>query len=229
MSERTTKTVVIGHELPLIRESLARLCESQAEFAVIGHYGSGNAVLRGILDLAPDIGVLDFDLSDLYALEIIRRLRVSGSRTRIVVLANQTDRKTVLETLRSGASAYVLKSGPAADLFEAFKQATSGGVFVSPPIEMTDVFNGSTRSAGVDPIETLSAREYQVYSLLVGGVRAKEIAARLDISPKTVDTYRASLMRKLDIHDVAGLVRFAIKREMTTSNPERARNAVSIS
>ncbi len=229
MPERTTKTVVIGHELPLIREGLVRLCESQHEFGVIGHYGSGKAALRGILSLAPDIGVLDFDLSDVYALEIIRRLRVSGSRSRIVVLANQTDRKTVLETLRSGASAYVLKSGPSADLFEAFRQATSGGVFVSPPIEMANVFNASTRSGGVDPIETLSAREYQVYSLLVGGVRAKEIAARLEISPKTVDTYRASLMRKLDIHDVAGLVRFAIKREMNGSNPEKAGGALSIS
>jgi DNA-binding NarL/FixJ family response regulator len=228
LSERLAKTVVIGHELPLIREGLVRLCESRGEFAVVAHYSSGSAALQGILKLEPDIGVLDLDLSDLFALEIVRQIRVAGIKSRIVILATRNDRKTVLEALRGGANAYVLKSGPPSDLFEAFHQALSGGVYVSPPIEMSTVINGSSRPAETDPIESLSAREYQVYSLLVDGVRAKEIAARLELSPKTVDTYRASLMRKLDIYDVAGLVRFAIKREMTASNPEKDQSACSV-
>ena len=182
MSEHLAKTVVIGHELPLMREGLVRLCESREEFVVVAHYSSGSAALRGILQFQPDIGILDLDLSDLFALEILRQIRVAGVKSRIVILANRSDRKTVLEALRGGASAYVLKSGPPSDLFEAFEQATSGGVYVSPPIELNAVFTGSSRQTEVDPIESLSAREYQVYSLLVDGVRAKEIAARLAIT-----------------------------------------------
>ena len=105
MSESLAKTVVIGHELPLMREGLVRLCESREEFVVVAHYSSGSAVLRGILQLEPDIGVLDLDLSDLFALEILRQIRVSGIKSRIVLLANRTDRKTVIEALSGGASA----------------------------------------------------------------------------------------------------------------------------
>jgi DNA-binding NarL/FixJ family response regulator len=79
------------------------------------------------------------------------------------------------------------------------------------------IFSPGQRSIPDDPLEALSAREYQVFTLLVEGTRAKEIAARLDLSPKTVDTYRASLMRKLDIHDVASLVKFAIQRDLTST------------
>jgi DNA-binding NarL/FixJ family response regulator len=88
---------------------------------------------------------------------------------------------------------------------------------VSPQLELNKIFSSNQKSSAEDPLDMLSAREYQVFSLLVEGVRAKEIAARLELSPKTVDTYRASLMRKLDIHDVAGLVKFAIQRDLTST------------
>ncbi|MBV8569378.1 MAG: response regulator transcription factor, partial [Acidobacteriaceae bacterium] len=91
---------------------------------------------------------------------------------------------------------------------------TQGGIYVSPQIEVMSLFGDPGRNATEDPLENLSSREFQVFTLLVEGVRAKEIAARLSLSPKTVDTYRSSLMRKLDIYDVAGLVKFAIKRDL---------------
>jgi DNA-binding NarL/FixJ family response regulator len=154
-------------------------------------------------------------LPKLFTLEIVRKLRSMGSPTKIVVVGVRSDRKTVLEALRSGANAYVLKSGPARHLMEAFQQVLDGGVYVSPMLEMSKVFTPEKEN-GDDPLEQLSAREFQVFSLLVDGTRAKEIAARLDLSPKTIDTYRASLMRKLDIHDVAGLVKFALQRNLTS-------------
>jgi DNA-binding NarL/FixJ family response regulator len=98
---------------------------------------------------------------------------------------------------------------------EALMQFSQGGIYVSPQIEVMTLFgDGASRMNHEDPLESLSSREFQVFSLLVEGVRAKEIAARLSLSPKTVDTYRSSLMRKLDIHDVAGLVKFAIRRDL---------------
>jgi DNA-binding NarL/FixJ family response regulator len=98
---------------------------------------------------------------------------------------------------------------------EALSQFTQGGIYVSPQIEVMSLFGETNgRNHADDPLESLSSREFQVFSLLVEGIRAKEIAARLSLSPKTVDTYRSSLMRKLDIHDVAGLVKYAIRRDL---------------
>ena len=120
--------------------------------------------------------------------------------------------------MRCGVNGFLLKSAPWNQLVEAFDQVLDGGVYVSPELELNRIFSPSGKPEPDDPLETLSMREHQVFSLLVEGIRAKEIAARLDLSPKTVDTYRASLMRKLDIHDVAGLVKFAIQRDLTSSH-----------
>jgi DNA-binding NarL/FixJ family response regulator len=122
----------------------------------------------------------------------------------------------VLEALRSGANGFLLKSASTSNLHDALSQIMAGGIYVSPEMELEKIFISQRKNDNGDPLETLSSREYQVFSLLIDGIRAKEIAARLDLSPKTVDTYRASLMRKLDIYDVAGLVKFAIQRDLTS-------------
>jgi DNA-binding NarL/FixJ family response regulator len=171
--------------------------------------------LAEIERLEPTLALLDLGLSDLAATEVIRRVRDQGLPTRCAVLSTRKDRKTVLEVLRAGACGFVLKTSSPQQMAEALGQFTQGGIYVSPQIEVMSLFGeGNGRNQGADPIESLSSREFQVFSLLVEGVRAKEIAARLSLSPKTVDTYRSSLMRKLDIHDVANLVKFAIKREL---------------
>ena len=102
-------------------------------------------------------------------------------------------------------------------LADAFQHILQGGIYVSPAIEMASlVAESSTAHRNTDPLDALSSREYQVFMLLVEGIRAKEIAARLSLSPKTVDTYRSSLMRKLNIFDLAGLVKFAIQRNLVS-------------
>jgi len=166
----------------------------------------------------PDIAVLDMNLTDLFTLEIVRRVRAANLPTRIVVLSTRKDRKTVVEALRCGVNGFLLKSAPSHQMLEAFQQVLDGGIYVSPSLELDKIFSPSHKSGPEDPIETLSAREHQVFSLLIEGTRAKEIAARLNLSPKTVDTYRASLMRKMDIHDVASLVKFAIHRDLISAD-----------
>jgi len=207
--------VLIADELTLVREGLAALCNSVPGFRVVSQTGTAMAALAEIERLEPAIALLDLGLSDLAATEVIRRVRDQGLRTRCGVLSARKDRKTVLEVLRAGACGFVLKTSSPQQMAEALGQFTQGGIYVSPQIEVMSLFEeGVGRHLTSDPIETLSTREFQVFSLLVEGVRAKEIAARLSLSPKTVDTYRSSLMRKLDIHDVAGLVKFAIKRDL---------------
>jgi DNA-binding NarL/FixJ family response regulator len=215
-SNAKTFSILLADDLTLVREGLAALCEAQPRFTVVGQCSEGAAALRLIEERRPDLAVIDLNLPDLFALEIVRRVREAGLPTKLIVLSTRKDRKTVVEALRCGVSAFLLKSASSGQLVEAFEQVLDGGIYVSPQLELNKIFCSTTKSTPEDPVDLLSAREYQVFSLLVEGVRAKEIAARLELSPKTVDTYRASLMRKLDIHDVAGLVKFAIQRDLTS-------------
>ena len=218
--EPKTFTILLADELTLVREGLAALCEARRDapalFRVIGQCSDGATALRLAEERRPDIAVLDLNLPELFTLEVVRRIRDADLPTKIVVLSTRRDRKTVVEALRCGVSGFLLKSAPSQQMLEAFGQILDGGIYVSPELELNKIFGGGQKTAAEDPLHSLSAREYQVFSLLCEGVRAKEIAARLSLSPKTVDTYRASLMRKLDIHDVAGLVKFAIQRDLTS-------------
>lgn len=213
-SEQQAVDILLADELTLVREGLTALCNSLGGFRVVSQVGTAERALAEIHRLEPAIALLDFALSDLAATEVIRRVREAGLRTRCAVLSVRKDRKTVLEVLRTGACGYVLKTSTSEQMADALNQFTQGGIYVSPQIEVMSLFSESSSRAEDDPLEALSSREFQVFSLLIEGVRAKEIAARLSLSPKTVDTYRSSLMRKLDIHDVAGLVKFAIQRDL---------------
>jgi DNA-binding NarL/FixJ family response regulator len=214
--EPKTYSIFLADELTLVREGLAALCDAQPQFRVVGQCSEGAVALRMIEAQRPDIAVLDLHLRDMFTLELVKRIKESTPVTKVVVLSTRRDRKTVVEALRCGVSAFLLKSGPSGQLLEAFAQILDGGIYVSPELELNKIFCSGEKSIE-DPLHSLSAREYQVFSLLCEGIRAKEIAARLSLSPKTVDTYRASLMRKLDIHDVAGLVKFAIQRDLISS------------
>ena len=215
VSEQRPVDVLIADELTLVREGLASLCNSIPGFHVVSQVGSAGAALAEIQRLQPALALLDLGLSDLAATEVIRRVRQSNLRTRCAVFSVRKDRKTVLEVLRTGTCGFLLKTSTADQMADALAQFTQGGIYVSPQIEVMSLFgDGASRHTNEDPLKSLSSREFQVFSLLVEGIRAKEIAARLSLSPKTVDTYRSSLMRKLDIHDVAGLVKFAIRRDL---------------
>ena len=209
-------SILLADDLTLVREGLAALCDAQPGYKVIGQCSQGAQALQLIQTHQPDLAVLDLNLTDLFTLEIVRRVREAGLRTKIIVLSTRRDRKTVVEALRGGVSGFLLKSSPASQLLEAFEQVLEGSIYVSPQLELNRIFISNSKAQAEDPLDSLSSREHQVFSMLVDGVRAKEIAARLELSPKTVDTYRASLMRKLDIHDVAGLVKFAIHRDLVT-------------
>lgn len=206
-------SILIAEEMTLVREGLIQLCRSEPGYNVVAQCADGNAALREIAKHRPDVALLDLHLPDCSTFEIVRR--ASGLSTKVLVMAMRHDRKAVLESLRAGAKGFVLKSRPAHELLAAFRQVLDGAIYISVGDNSDTLFGPDGAQFTDDPLDTLSAREYEVYRLLVEGIRAKEIAARLDLSPKTVDTYRASLMRKLDIHDVAGLVKYALHREVT--------------
>lgn len=213
MQDPRLPTVVIADELALFRDGLAALCELHGHAKVVSTVADGDEALRQIEALSPDIAFLDFSLSRLHCLELTNRITESSS-VRCVIMGLRDDRKTIIEVLRSGAQGYFLKTATVPQFFDCLSQVLEGGVYVSPNINLQSIFTPGRNGAVQDPISLLSAREYQVFSLLVEGVRAKEIAARLGLSPKTVDTYRSNLMKKLDLHDVPALVRFALHHRL---------------
>lgn len=209
-------TIVLAEELAMVREGIARLCEANGCFEVAGQCADGVTALDLLTRLQPDVAVIDFNLPKLFSLEVVRRIKELGASTRFMIIASKGDRKMALEALRSGANGFVLKSTNSEHLLEALHQVAVGSIYVSSELQFERIFLTPRRSEPEDPLESLSSREYQVFQLMIEGIRAKEIASRLKLSPKTIDTYRASLMRKLDIHDIPALVKFAIQRDLTS-------------
>ena len=209
-------TIVLADDHAIVREGVAAVLSAEPDLAVIGQAADGNQALEMIRALRPDVAILDLNMPKLHGIEVIRRTRKWNSQVRIGVLSINPDHKIVTEALRIGANAYLLKENAGRHLVEAIHIIMDGGLYISPLLQPQALLANARRPAAADPLESLSAREYQVFSLIVEGLRAKEIAARLDISPKTVDTYRSNIMRKLHIYDVPGLVKYALQRKLTS-------------
>jgi DNA-binding NarL/FixJ family response regulator len=217
MPQRSARTVVIAEPPGLLRDGIVSICSCSGRFQVRAVTASGEQAWKWIEQAHPDAVIVDLHIPDLDALEIARRLAgivpwPSAPQSRCVILSSRPDRKTVLEALRAGAQGFLLRSSSGGNLLDCLDRVLDGGIYVSPGVDLQSLFPADRRGIPDDPLDRLSPREFQVFSLLVEGVRPKEIAARLGVSPKTVDTYRVQLMRKLGIHDVPGLVKYALQR-----------------
>jgi DNA-binding NarL/FixJ family response regulator len=220
MQEPAATTVVLADDHAIVREGIAALCTSHG-MSVLGQVADGGAAVEMIEELKPDFAILDLHMPGVTGVEAIRRLRTAGSTVKLMILSISREDGTVMEALRAGADAYLLKDGPGRHLLDAISFVRDGGVYVSPMLRGAGLFTKAGQSHPEDALAGLSPRELEVFSYLVNGLRAKDIADLLEISPKTVDTYRASLMRKLNVHDLVGLVKFAIERNLTTTSPQR--------
>jgi two-component system, NarL family, response regulator NreC len=220
MGETPAITVVLADDHAIVREGLAALCAANG-LSVIGQACDGPSALQIIGSLKPDIAILDLRMPGMTGAEVIRRLRSDGCTAKLMILSVSREDSVVMEALRAGADAYLLKDGPGRHLLDAIQFVQDGGVYISPLLHGAGLFTRAEKDPATNPITCLSPRETEVFSHLVNGLRAKDIAELLDISPKTVDTYRASLMRKLNVHDLVGLVKFAIERNLTGTSTSR--------
>jgi DNA-binding NarL/FixJ family response regulator len=220
MQERAATTVVLADDHAIVREGIAALCAAHG-MRVLGEVADGGAAVEMIAALNPDFAILDLHMPGVTGIEAIRRLRTAGCTVKLLILSISREEDTVLEALHAGADAYLLKDGPGRHLMDAINFVRDGGIYVSPLLRGAGLFAKAEKGRPEDPLAVLSPREMEVFSYLVNGLRAKDIADLLEISPKTVDTYRASLMRKLNVHDLVGLVKFAIERNLTTTSPHR--------
>ncbi len=208
-------TLVLADDHGILREGIAAFCASRPDLKILGQSSDGAEAVELILALKPDFAVLDLNMPKVGGLEVIRRVRQAKSETKLVVLSISRDENVIREIFRSGANGYLLKDGPARHLFDAINYIQDGGQYLTPLIRRESI---DTKREKKDSLALLSKREYQVFSFLVDGMRPKDIAKMLEISPKTVDTYRANIMRKLEVDGIAGLVRFAIQRNLQTNS-----------
>ena len=220
MAELQETSVVLADDHNIVREGIAALCTKEG-LNVLGQCSDGAQAVEMITALKPDFALLDMNMPVLTGVEVIRKLRAAACTTKLIILSISRQDVTVTDAIRAGADAYLLKDGPSRHLIDAINFVRDGGIYVSPLLKGAGFFTQGETRREADPLAALSPREMEVFSLLVNGRRAKDIADLLEISPKTVDTYRASLMRKLNVHDLVGLVKFAIERNLTSTSGER--------
>jgi DNA-binding NarL/FixJ family response regulator len=216
MEEDQKISVILADDHAIVREGVAAKFRERPEITILGECSDGEAALEMILSLKPDFAILDLQMPRMSGIEVVRKTRLAQCETKLIVLSIIRDEPTIRELFRSGADGYVLKDGPARHLFEAIHYVADGGQYLTPLLRRESI---EFKSPGNDPMEQLSRREFEVFSFLVDGMRPKDIAKLLDISPKTVDTYRANIMRKLEVDGIAGLVRFAIQRNLNAGIP----------
>ena len=221
MQESQQLSVILADDHNIVREGIAALCTAHG-MRVLGQASDGAGAIEMILSLQPDFAILDLHMPGFTGVEAIRRLRTEICKCKLMILSISREEAAVMEALRAGADAYLLKDGPSRHLLDAINFVRDGGVYVSPLLRGAGLFAKAEKGGRPeDPLAALSPREMEVFSYLVNGLRAKDIADLLEISPKTVDTYRASLMRKLNVHDLVGLVKFAIERNLTGTSAQR--------
>jgi DNA-binding NarL/FixJ family response regulator len=180
---------------------------------VVSEASDGREALQMVLKEQPDVAVLDIGMPHLNGLETARRLREVSPATKIILLTMHTEDPYVLEAMQAGAAGYVLKTQATRDLVEAIQDVLQGEVYLSPRVSRTVVTAYLTRAD--PPPDPLTSREREILQLIAEGETTKEIAWRLGLSTKTVESHRTKLMRKLNIHETATLVRYAIRRGLT--------------
>ena len=179
-------------------------------FKVVGEAANGQEALNLAQTLHPEVAVLDLAMPLLNGIDAARKIQRIFPKTKTILLTMHTDHHYILEGLRGGAKGYVMKTHAADDLVPAIREAARGGTYLSP--EISEAVIQSYQNKTEIPPDPLSARERQVLQLIAEGKTTKEVATTLDISVKTAETYRTRIMQKLDIHETASLVRYAIRR-----------------
>ena len=204
--------VLLADDHVLVRQGLRSLLE-RAGMAIIGEASDGQEAVRIAQARQPDVAVLDIGMPHLNGLETARRLRETVPATKSIVLTMHAHDPYVLEALQAGAVGYVLKTQAAVDLVQAIREVLQGAIYLSPWVAHA-VVQAYLTKADLPP-DPLTSREREILQRIAEGQTTKEIASRLGLSVKTVESHRTRLMHKLDIHETATLVRYAIRRGLT--------------
>ncbi len=201
--------ILLADDHPIIRQGFKALLEREG-FEVVGEASDGHEASRLAETLRPDVAVLDLSMPGLNGLDAARAVLRVSPRTKTIVLSVHKEDQYVLGALQAGIKGYVLKTQAITEVVQAIQQVARGGVYLGPAVAdaVVRAYLGKTEL----PLDLLTPREREVVQLVAEGKTTKEIAEVLGMSVKTAESHRANIMEKLDIHDIAGLVRYAIRR-----------------
>ena len=207
--------VLLAEDHTIVRKGLRSLLDAEAGIEVVGEAGDGREAVRKVQQLSPDIVVMDIAMPGLNGLEGTRQIRKRFPEVKVVILTMHTDEEYILQILASGASGYVVKQAAPRELVSAIQSVHRGGSFFSPSISKK-IVEGYIRQAEAtveaSSYQKLTEREREVLQLIAEGHSTRQIGQLLHISVKTVETHRAHLTDKLDIHSVAELTQYAIRK-----------------
>jgi DNA-binding NarL/FixJ family response regulator len=206
--------IVLADDHPVVRQGLRAVFEAEADFSVVGETGEGLDAVRLVEELGPDVAVLDVMMPGLNGLEVARQVVRRRPQTRIVILSMHANDAYVLEALRHGAAAYVLKGSGPGELVRAVREVVAGRHYLSPPLSerAIDAYRNQAQAQALEPYDSLTTREREVLQLAAEGKHNADIAERLGISPRTAETHRTHVLRKLGLHSQTELVRYALRR-----------------
>jgi DNA-binding NarL/FixJ family response regulator len=207
MSER----ILLADDHIVVREGVRGLLLKEG-FRIAGEASDGHEAVRLAKELQPDVAVLDLSMPLLNGLDAAREIQRISPRIKTVLLTMYKEDQYVVEALKAGVRGYILKSQAAVDLVQAIRDVLRGAIYLSPGVSPTIVRDSLTTPSPVT--HDLTSREREVLQLVAEGKTTKEIAHILDISVKTADSHRTSIMAKLDLHETASLVRYAIRNGM---------------
>jgi len=205
-------TIVLGDDHTIVLKGLRAYLESQPGLSVIGEAEDGLKIASLAERLKPDVLLVDLMMPGLNGFDVTRRVVKRLPKTKVVILSMYSTEAHVVEALRRGASAYVVKDAKPEELVTAIREAAAGRHYLSAPFSTDLVDTYLKRPGGIDPYDALTPREREVLHLVAEGLTSGEIAARLFISPRTAESHRANLMRKLGLRSRTDLVRFAFQR-----------------
>ncbi len=202
-----TTSVIFADDHAILRQGLTPLLDAEPELQLLAQTGNGREAWELIEALEPDVAILDISMPEMTGIEVSRTTVDAGLTTHVVLLTMHEDPSAVLEAQEAGAAGYILKGTSFEDLLTAVRTVVAGGTFVTPSIrEQLRKRQRDGRTA-----TQLSGREREVIKLIALGNSSKEIGRFMDISPRTVDTYRKRLMDKLGLHSLADVVRYAVR------------------
>jgi two-component system response regulator NreC len=207
-------TIVLADDHALIREGLRAVLDGEPDWSVVGEAADGLETVALVDRLQPDVLIVDLMLPNLSGLEVIRQVRRRVPQTQIVALSMHANESYVFAALRNGAAAYVLKEASSTHIIQAVHEARAGRRYLSPPLSeyALEAYIQKAKGAPLNPYETLTTREREVLHLAAQGETTPAIAARLGVSPRTIETHRTNLMRKLGLRTQTDLVRYALQR-----------------
>jgi len=203
--------VLLADDHAVVRDGLRLLLEAQPDIVVVGDAATGRDAVRQAQALSPDVVLMDIAMSDLNGVEATRQIRARCPTTQVVILSMHSNEEYIRRALQAGALGYVLKESAGLEVVSAIRTTYAGQRYLGQKIADIDA-----QSLSDDALAHLSEREREVLQLIVEGQTSARIADILGLSPKTVETYRSRLMQKLGIHDVPGLVKFAIQHGLTS-------------